>query len=119
MSSFSELKRRQIFRVGAAYLLTAWLVIQVVEMVFPAFGFGSDADGAFNWLKAAVAQRDPGLTDVVVEPLFDNLRADPRWGSFLERIGRSPSQLAAIEFEVKVPLGPALAAASGSPAEGI
>ena len=35
-----ELKRRNVFRVGAAYLVTAWLLIQVAETLFPLFGFG-------------------------------------------------------------------------------
>ncbi len=60
-------------------------------------------DRAFEWLDRAVAQNDPGLTDLVVEPLFNNIHADPRWLPFLERIGRSPDQLAAIEFNVTPP----------------
>jgi len=40
LSLFHELKRRNVFRVGAAYVVVAWLVIQVVETIFPAFGFG-------------------------------------------------------------------------------
>jgi hypothetical protein len=36
---FKALKRRNVVRVGIAYLVTAWLVIQVVETIFPAFGF--------------------------------------------------------------------------------
>jgi adenylate cyclase len=43
MSLFAELKRRNVFRVGAAYLVAAWLVIQLVETIFPAFGFGDSA----------------------------------------------------------------------------
>jgi adenylate cyclase len=43
MSFFTELKRRNVFRVGAAYLVAAWLVIQLVETIFPAFGFGDSA----------------------------------------------------------------------------
>ena len=39
MSVFEELKRRNVLRVAAAYLVVAWLVIQVVETIFPAFGF--------------------------------------------------------------------------------
>jgi len=37
---FDELKRRNVFRVGAAYIVAAWLVIQVVETILPVFGFG-------------------------------------------------------------------------------
>lgn len=31
MSFFNELKRRNVFRVGAAYLVVAWLLIQIVD----------------------------------------------------------------------------------------
>jgi TolB-like protein/Flp pilus assembly protein TadD len=37
MSIFRELKRRNVFRVAAAYVAFAWLVIQVVEVLFPVF----------------------------------------------------------------------------------
>jgi TolB-like protein/Flp pilus assembly protein TadD len=43
MSLIKELKRRNVFRVAAAYVVTAWLVIQVVETILPAFGFGDAA----------------------------------------------------------------------------
>ena len=43
MSLYAELKRRNVLRVAAAYVVTAWLIIQVVETIFPAFGFGDAA----------------------------------------------------------------------------
>ena len=39
MSLFNELKRRNVLRVGAAYVVVAWLLIQVAETIFPLFGF--------------------------------------------------------------------------------
>ena len=39
MSLFAELKRRNVLRVGAAYVVVAWLLIQVAETIFPLFGF--------------------------------------------------------------------------------
>jgi len=42
MTFFKELKRRNVFKVSAAYLVGAWLIIQVVETVFPLFGFGNE-----------------------------------------------------------------------------
>jgi TolB-like protein len=39
MSLVSELKRRNVFRVAAAYIVVAWLLIQVAETIFPLFGF--------------------------------------------------------------------------------
>ena len=32
-SLFQELKRRNVFRVGAAYLVVAWLIVQVIETI--------------------------------------------------------------------------------------
>jgi adenylate cyclase len=39
LSLFNELKRRNVLRVGAAYVVVAWLFIQVTETIFPLFGF--------------------------------------------------------------------------------
>lgn len=39
MSFLAELQRRNVIRVGAAYLVVAWLFVQVAETVFPLFGF--------------------------------------------------------------------------------
>jgi TolB-like protein/DNA-binding winged helix-turn-helix (wHTH) protein/lipoprotein NlpI len=64
--------------------------------------FRNDSDAAFEWLDKAVAYRDPGLADIVAEILFSSLHLDPRWRAFLERIGKSPEELAAIEFDVAV-----------------
>lgn len=43
MKLFSELKRRNVIRVATAYVVASWLIVQVVETIFPAFGFGDDA----------------------------------------------------------------------------
>ena len=42
VSLFNELKRRNVFRVAIAYLAVSWLLIQIVETIFPLFGL-SDA----------------------------------------------------------------------------
>ena len=36
MSILAELKRRNVFRVGVAYLVTAWVLLQIADVVFPA-----------------------------------------------------------------------------------
>lgn len=40
MSFVQELKRRNVFRAAAAYIFASWLIIQVIETILPAFGFG-------------------------------------------------------------------------------
>jgi len=42
---FQELKRRNVFRVGVAYIVIAWLIIQVIETV-------SDPLGLPEWSEA-------------------------------------------------------------------
>jgi len=59
-SFFEELKRRNVIRVGAAYLVASWLVVQLVETIFPAFGFG---DGA---VRIAVLIMGVGAVPVLI-----------------------------------------------------
>ena len=65
--------------------------------------FRGEADRAFEWLGKAVEYNDPGLAEIAVEAVFANIHDDPRWLPFLESIGKSPEQLAAIEFNVTLP----------------
>jgi TolB-like protein len=48
MSFFQELKRRNVFRVGIAYVLMAWLVLQIAD-------FALDLVGAPNWIIQTVS----------------------------------------------------------------
>jgi len=43
MSFFEELKRRNVFRVGIAYTVATWLLIQVTDIVFPRIGLPDSA----------------------------------------------------------------------------
>ena len=43
MSLFNELKRRNVFRVGIAYTVTAWLLLQVADIIFPRIGLPDSA----------------------------------------------------------------------------
>ncbi len=65
--------------------------------------FRGEADRAFEWLDRAVENNEAGLAQISVELMFANIHDDPRWLPFLESIGKSPEQLAAIEFEVRLP----------------
>jgi serine/threonine-protein kinase len=65
--------------------------------------FRGEADRAFEWLDRAVKYNDPGLALIAADIGFANIHEDPRWLPFLESIGKSPEQLAAIEFEVTLP----------------
>ncbi|GMR14757.1 MAG: hypothetical protein BMS9Abin30_0364 [Gammaproteobacteria bacterium] len=43
MSLFKELRRRNVFRVGIAYTVATWLLIQVTDIVFPRIGLPDSA----------------------------------------------------------------------------
>jgi len=43
VSLISELSKRNVLRVAAGYAVASWLIVQVTDIVFPAFGFGESA----------------------------------------------------------------------------
>ena len=54
--------------------------------------YRGEADRAFEWLDKAVKYKDGGLSQIAVDPLFANLRGDPRWLPFLRKHGMAPEQ---------------------------
>jgi tetratricopeptide (TPR) repeat protein len=67
------------------------------------YAFRGEPDKAFEWLDKAVQYQDPGLSEILVENLFDKIHSDPRWLPFLRKIGKAPEQLAKIQFKVTLP----------------
>jgi len=67
------------------------------------FAYRGETDSAFEWLEKALEFRDSGLGDTPWTWQFKPVMSDPRWLPFLRKIGRSPEQLAAIQFEVNLP----------------
>jgi TolB-like protein len=47
-SLFAELKRRHVYKVGAAYAVAGWLLVQVVTQIFPVF------DIPISWVRLVV-----------------------------------------------------------------
>ena len=39
MKFFEELKKRNVYKAGAAYVVTGWLLLQIVDVVGPGFGW--------------------------------------------------------------------------------
>jgi adenylate cyclase len=57
---FEELKRRNVHRVAIGYVAAAWLLIQIVETLFPVFGLSDTA------LRAAVIVLAIGFVPAVI-----------------------------------------------------
>ncbi len=49
-----------------------------------------DKDEAFAWLDQAFEERSAYLMEIHVDPMFDPLRADPRFAEFVRRVGLPP-----------------------------
>ena len=55
--------------------------------VAEAFAYRNEVDEAFEWLERAYEQRDPGMTYSATDVILRPLHGDPRWQSFLLRLG--------------------------------
>jgi len=49
-----------------------------------------DKDRAFEWLEKAYAERFPPIISLTTEPIFDDLRSDPRFADLAKRINLTP-----------------------------
>jgi len=67
------------------------------------YAWTGDPDAAFEWLDLGVEQNEDGLLGQYQRAWYVPVHGDPRWAAFRERMGTSPEQLAAIEFEVRIP----------------
>ncbi len=47
-------------------------------------------DQALDTLAMGVEEKDPGLIELKVEPVFDPLRSNPKFGALLRRVGLAP-----------------------------
>jgi len=51
-----------------------------------AYAYRGEPGKSFEWLERAYQQRDAGLPDIKTDPLFKNLRRDPRHSEFLRKM---------------------------------
>ena len=51
------------------------------------YAFRGETDLAFDTLERAYDARDPGLSSLLIIPLFVSLHDDPRWNIFLDKMG--------------------------------
>ncbi|HLF31927.1 MAG TPA: tetratricopeptide repeat protein [Xanthomonadales bacterium] len=83
--------------------LIAKYEVEWVYRIATVMAYRNETDRAFDRLAKVVEYHSDGLAMVPIENLFSSLHADPRWLPFLHSIGKSPEQLAAIEFRVTLP----------------
>jgi tetratricopeptide (TPR) repeat protein len=52
-----------------------------------AHAYFGNIDESFEWLERAFDRRDQSLASILADPLIDNIRSDPRYYAFMERLG--------------------------------
>lgn len=82
--------------IGAAADNDRILIAQVLA-------FMGENDEAFKWIALGIENDSWRIVELNTSILLSNLYDDPRWITLLEKLGKSPMQLAAIEFEVSLP----------------
>ena len=50
------------------------------------YAFRGEADRAFEWLETAARLRDPGVTQILGDPLLRRIESDPRFAAFLKKL---------------------------------
>lgn len=93
-----DLGRREEFQARLDELIERW-GDQWPSEVAHVFAYTGAADDAFLWMDKAIELNEDGLNEQFLLPFYQNIHADPRWDDFLRRVGSSPEQLAAIDFE--------------------
>ena len=70
--------------------------------VAPIYAYMGELDLAFEWLERGL---DMGRSPIGIsaDPIFAEMHTDPRWPEVLERMGISPAQLEALDFQVTLP----------------
>lgn len=83
----TEEARRHLATLEAAYGAGRLHLPHLVALGHASLG---DHDRTLDWLETAAEDRDGALPWVAVEPAFDALEAEPRFGALLERMGLAP-----------------------------
>ena len=74
---------------AALHQLIADYHTQAAYQIAEVYAFRGEADRAFEWLEVARTHRDAGLPAIKGDPLLNNLYRDPRFATFLAKIGLS------------------------------
>jgi TolB-like protein len=86
----TALKREAEAVAATQALIDAYAKVGAYQIA-SVYAFRGDTEQAFEWLERALAQRDPGLTEMIGDPLLRSIEADPRYADVVRRVGIRPS----------------------------
>jgi len=99
--AYHELGRREEYQVELARLVEEW-GDQAATSIARVHARTGQVDLAIDWLERAVEAGRSGQINPS-DPGYEPLRDSPHWNTLLERMGKTPSQLDAIQFDPQLP----------------
>jgi TolB-like protein/DNA-binding winged helix-turn-helix (wHTH) protein/Tfp pilus assembly protein PilF len=86
--AYHALDREQDSNAALATLIAKYRTNGAYQIA-QVYAYRGEADKSFAWLEHAFKQRDPGLPEINSDPLFKNLRHDPRYTQLLKQMNLS------------------------------
>ena len=84
-SAYHALGREQDSNAALAGLIAKYHALAAYQIA-QVYAYRGESDKSFEWLERAYEQRDPGLPEFNSDPLFKNLRHDPRYAELLKKM---------------------------------
>jgi DNA-binding winged helix-turn-helix (wHTH) protein len=83
--TYHALGREQDSNAALAALIAKYPTLMAYQIA-EVYAYRGESDKSFEWLDHAYKQRDPGLPEIISDPLFKNLRHDPRYAELLKKM---------------------------------
>jgi TolB-like protein/DNA-binding winged helix-turn-helix (wHTH) protein len=83
--TYHALGREQDSTAALAALIAKYDTLSAYQIA-QVHAYRGESDQSFEWLERAYKQRDTGLPSVNTDPLFKNLRLDPRYTELLKKM---------------------------------
>jgi TolB-like protein/Tfp pilus assembly protein PilF len=82
---YHALSREQDSNAALARLISTHAT-DAAYQIAQGYAYRGESDKSFEWLERAYEQRDAGMTQIKTDPLFKNLRTDPRYTELLQKM---------------------------------
>ena len=83
--TYHALGREQDSNAALAALIAKYDTLSAYQIA-QVHAYRGESDKSFEWLERAYKQRDTGLPSLNTDPLFKNLRHDPRYTELLKKM---------------------------------
>jgi TolB-like protein/DNA-binding winged helix-turn-helix (wHTH) protein/Tfp pilus assembly protein PilF len=83
--AYHALGRKQDSNAALAGLIAKYHT-DAAYQIAQVYAYRGESNKSFEWLEHAYKQRDPGLPEINIDPLFKNLHHEPRYAELLRKL---------------------------------